>query len=121
MNSSSVQNVVQEGGQLLMAAQGPTPAEAESRRRAGRRIVVLVVLLAVALGGAFAAGILPRLRQKQQLDAAAADASAQLPRVTVAVAKRVAPDAERALPGNSLPLMEAALYARATGYVKAKE
>src|SRR5207302_1939707 len=28
-----------------------------------------------------------------------------------------APTAERILPGNSLPLMEAALYARATGYV----
>jgi RND family efflux transporter MFP subunit len=30
----------------------------------------------------------------------------------------VAPDAERVLPGNSLPLMEAGLYARTTGYLK---
>src|SRR6266850_1053100 len=48
---------------------------------------------------------------------AATQPPAQPPRVTVAVARRMAPSAERVLPGNSLPLMEAALYARATGYV----
>src|SRR5205807_9145189 len=74
------------------------------------------VVVVVALAGAFAVGTVPRLRQ-QQLDAATAQAAAKPPRVTLAVAQRMAPTAERILPGNSLPLMEAALYARATGYV----
>jgi RND family efflux transporter MFP subunit len=74
-------------------------------------------LVIVGLVGALAVGTLPRLGQQQQLDAAARQAAAQTPRVTVAIAQRVAPSAERVLPGNCLPLMEAALYARATGYV----
>src|SRR5262249_61132921 len=40
------------------------------------------------------------------------------PRVTVATARPAEPDAERVLPGNALPLLEASLYARTTGYVK---
>src|SRR5207302_258856 len=70
-----------------------------------------------ALAGGLAAGILPRLRHDQQLDASASQAASEPPRVTVAVARRVALDAERVLPGNSLPLMEAGLFARATGYL----
>src|SRR5437763_4401310 len=40
------------------------------------------------------------------------------PKVTVAVAQTVAGDAARVLPGNTLPLLEAAIYARTTGYLK---
>jgi RND family efflux transporter MFP subunit len=38
--------------------------------------------------------------------------------VVVATAVRVAPDAERVLPGNCLPLTEIAIYPRTTGYLK---
>jgi len=76
-------------------------------------------LVVVALAGAIAVGTLARLRQQQQLDAAEL-AGAQPPRVTVAVAQRMAPANERVLPGNCLPLMEATLYPRATGYVKSR-
>src|SRR5436309_2937449 len=101
-------------------SQEPTRAEGDSRRRAGKRLLVLLVLVVLALGGAFALGTLPRLRQQKQLDAASTDAAAQPPRVTVAVAHPVSTVAERVLPGNSLPLLEAALYARATGYIKTR-
>jgi RND family efflux transporter MFP subunit len=99
------------------AAPGLSAAEVESRRRAGRRVLVIGALVLVVLAGALAVGTLPRLGQQKQLDAAAAQVAAQPPRVTVAVAQRMAPSAERVLPGSCLPLMEAALFARATGYV----
>ena len=109
MTQTSTENVVTvpENGRV----------ETDSRRHAGRRLVVIGVLIVIGLAGALAMGTLPRLWQKQKLDSAATQAASQPPRVTVAVAKRMAPTAERILPGNSLPLMEAALYARATGYV----
>jgi RND family efflux transporter MFP subunit len=72
----------------------------------------------VALAGALTAGTLPRWRQQRAVDAAAAEAAAAPPRVTVAAARRYAPEAERVLPGNCLPLLEAAVFARTNGYVK---
>ena len=48
----------------------------------------------------------------------AAEDSARPPRVTVATATRIAPDAERVLPGNCLPLTEISIYPRTTGYLK---
>jgi RND family efflux transporter MFP subunit len=75
---------------------------------------------AVALSGALAAGTVPRLRQDEVVNAQAAAVASSLPRVTVAVARSEAATAERVLPGNALPLLEAALYARTNGYVKAR-
>jgi RND family efflux transporter MFP subunit len=77
-------------------------------------------LVAATLAAALTAGTLPRWRQTQKVDAAAAKAASAPPQVTVAVARQAAPDAERVLPGNSMPLFEAAMYARATGYVKSR-
>jgi RND family efflux transporter MFP subunit len=62
----------------------------------------------------------PRLRQERAVDATAQAAADSVPRVTVATARATAPDAERVLPGNALPLLDAALYARTTGYVKTR-
>ncbi len=72
------------------------------------------------LDRALAAGTLPRMRQEQQLEAATVQAAAASPRVTVTVAQRMAANAERVLPGNSLPLLEASIYARTTGYLKSR-
>jgi RND family efflux transporter MFP subunit len=115
MTQSTIENVVSERGPPEI----PRPSEAEgvSRRRAGRRLFVIGAVIVIALAGALTIGTLPRLRQEKQLDTAASQAAAQPPRVTVAPAQRMAPSAERVLPGNSLPLMEATLYARATGFV----
>jgi RND family efflux transporter MFP subunit len=87
---------------------------------AGRRLLVIGALIVVALAGALVAGTLPRLRQEREVNAAAAQVAAAPPRVTVAVARRSGASAERVLPGNSLPLLEAALFPRATGYIKTR-
>src|SRR5262249_9597132 len=75
----------------------------------------LFALLATA---GLAAGTLPRLKQQETVREQTAADAAQPPRVVVATATRVAPDAERVLPGNCLPLTEIAVYARTTGYLK---
>jgi RND family efflux transporter MFP subunit len=97
-----------------------TDAEVSSRTRAGRRILVIGIVAAVILAGALIAGTMPRLAQQEAVDAAAAQVASTPPRVTVAVAKPMAADAERVLPGTSLPLLEAAIYARTTGYLKTR-
>jgi RND family efflux transporter MFP subunit len=63
---------------------------------------------------------MPRLRREQVVNTQAAAVANALPRVTVAVARLAEEEAERVLPGNALPLLDAALFARTTGYVKAR-
>jgi multidrug efflux pump subunit AcrA (membrane-fusion protein) len=84
------------------------------------RVLAIGGLAAVAFVGALVAGTVPRLRQERAVDAAAQTVADSVPRVTVATARATPPDAERVLPGNALPLLDAALYARTTGYVKAR-
>ncbi len=97
-----------------------TPLVRKSTARPKLRVLGIAVLAATALVGALAVGTLPRWRQQQAVNTAAAQAAAAPPRVTVVVAQRRAQDAERVLPGSSLPLLEAAIYARTTGYLKSR-
>src|SRR6266568_5171674 len=100
---------------------GPKNGDRFSKRHwPGTRALGIGALAAVTLTGALIVGTLPKWKQTQKVDAAAAEAAAAPPKVTVAVAKRFAPNAERVLPGNSLPLMEASLYARTTGFLKSR-
>src|SRR5258708_5381253 len=118
MTQSFTENVAPEQSPPLPAAPGRSEAEGASWRRAGRRVLAIGAFIVVALAGALAMGIVPRQLQQRQLDAATTQAADQPPRVTVAVAKRVAPAADRVLPGNALPLNDTALFARTTGYLK---
>src|SRR5947209_14618369 len=92
--------------------------EVAGRPRAGRRVLVMVGLVAVALAGALVAGTIPRWYRQEAVTAAAAAATGTPPRVTVVTARPMESLAERILPGNSLPLLEASIYARTTGYLK---
>ena len=84
------------------------------------RALGIGLLAAAALAGALALGTLPRLHRELVASDAAAAVAAALPKVSVAVVERMTADAERVLPGNSLPLLEAAIYARTTGYLKSR-
>jgi RND family efflux transporter MFP subunit len=87
-------------------------------RRVGRRVLAIVAVVAVLMCGALIAGTLPRLRQQRKVNAAAAEVAAAPQRVTVTTVQAMAPETERVLPGNSLPLLEAAIFARTNGYIK---
>jgi RND family efflux transporter MFP subunit len=97
---------------------GTPAADPRPRKRSHYRAWAIGAVVVLVLLGALAGGILPRWRQNQEVNAAAAAVSTEPPRITVAVARRAALDADRTLPGNSLPLFEAGLYARTTGYLK---
>jgi RND family efflux transporter MFP subunit len=81
-------------------------------------------LAAVVLAGVVLLGASPRSGQEQEVNAPAAPAAAATstaPPVTVAVAQCTAAEAERVLPGRAFPLLEAALFARTTGYLKTRK
>src|SRR5262249_44840403 len=84
----------------------------------GTRLLAGALLFALLVAGGLAAGTIPRLNRDRLVREQAAADSAQPPRVAVATATRVSPDAERVLPGNCLPLTEIAIYPRTTGYLK---
>src|SRR5258708_39203639 len=86
-----------------VTAQPAAPERAGRGNRPRKGFVVFGggALVVAALAAALIAGALPRWRQEQKVDAAAADASAPPPRVSVTVAQQTAPDAERVLPCNS--------------------
>lgn len=106
------------------AAQAPGHHEPEvdekSRRRGGRRILIAGAVLVLLLGGALIAGIVSHMRREHAADQSASEAANARPRVTVVVARSMSTDAERVLPGNALPLLEAAMFARTTGYLKTR-
>jgi RND family efflux transporter MFP subunit len=72
----------------------------------------------VALATALVAGTVPRVRQERAVNAEATAVANSPPRVTVVTVRSAAADNERVLPGNALPLLDAAIYARTTGYLK---
>jgi len=62
-----------------------------SRKNAGRRLLVIGGVAIILLVGALIAGTLPRLRQRRRSTPPLLRVASALPRVTVAVAKKVAP------------------------------
>jgi RND family efflux transporter MFP subunit len=103
-----------------MAGSASGRVEALARRRTVWRPLLAGVLFVAALAGALVAGIKPRLQRERELKAAAAEVSTSLPRVPVVTAKRASATTEYVLPGDSRPLLEAALYARTAGYLKSR-
>src|SRR5438445_10795063 len=80
------------------------PARNKSALKVGRpRVLAIGATAAIVLAGALTTGALPRWRRTQAVNTAAAEAAAAPPRVTVAVARPSATDAQRVLPGNSQP------------------
>ncbi len=83
----------------------------------GRKALLLSVVATGLLGAAFLAAYLPRHSAQRELQAAASSAESALASVTVSKPKLVANERALRLPASIQPLEEAALYARANGYV----
>ena len=91
----------------------------DSLPRPGRKffwIALIVVLLII--GGVFVAGILPKLKQGNELNAEAAERVNAPPAVSVVLPRQSKGATEVLLPGSAQPLQETAIYARTTGYLK---
>ncbi len=109
------------GGQdVPVSPSGPTEAPARVRT-VWWLLLTAIVLAGATLAGGFVAGIRPRLAREERLNAAAAEVATALPLVPVVLAKAASATTERVLPGDSHPLLEAALYARTAGYLKSRK
>jgi RND family efflux transporter MFP subunit len=89
-----------------------------SKHGSRKNVLIAVVILCGIMGAFFAAGYLPRAERVKKLAAAAQNRQHTLPSVTIVPVKRALVDAELELPGNIEPVAQAALFARADGYVK---
>lgn len=80
-----------------------------------KRIAIVFAIVVVAL---FLVGLLPRLKLQRQLAGQAKSATATLPIIAVTKAQRPTAPNTLLLPGTMEALHEAAVYARASGYVR---
>ena len=120
--ASSQEAIEKPAGSVPAASEAPRPragADPDPPVHPWRNVwVAAVALVVVAVLAALAImATLPRLANERALNTAAAQMSAARPRVTVAQAKKGAPTSDRVLPGNALPLDDALIFARTTGYL----
>src|SRR5690349_4358718 len=88
-------------------------------KKGGTARAALVVLgLAVLFCVLFAAGYVPKLRNRAELAGAAKAAETDLPVVNVVNARRAPASHEFVLPGSVEAVQVASIYARASGYLK---
>ncbi|MEH1837212.1 MAG: efflux RND transporter periplasmic adaptor subunit [Nostoc sp.] len=88
-----------------------------SRKRRGIGRIGWAVIGAVFFGSLLAIGILPRLSQRSELQAAVKEAST-VPSVNVITPRRAAATTNLELPGSVVPLNQTTIYARSTGYLR---
>ncbi len=88
-----------------------------SRKRHGIGRIGWAVIGAVFFGSLLAIGILPRLSQRSELQAAVKEAST-VPSVNVITPRRAAATTNLELPGSVVPLNQTTIYARSTGYLR---
>jgi len=81
-----------------------------------KRWIVSAMALGIAAG--LVMGFVPRVLQGRQLARSAEQQRAALPIVTVTPVQRAAADQRLTLPGTISPVEEAAIFARASGYVR---
>ncbi len=126
-NSGSAEASIRESVEQPAATSPPPPEASRSETAADQnpsihpwRNVWVAAISLIILGVLATLGImatLPRLANDRALNAAAAQVSTARPRVTVAQAHKGAPTSDRVLPGNALPLDDAMIFARTTGYL----
>ncbi|MEH2321708.1 efflux RND transporter periplasmic adaptor subunit [Nostoc sp.] len=87
----------------------------KQRRGIGR--IGWAVIGAVFFGSLLAIGILPRLSQRSELQAAVKEAST-LPSVNIITPRRATASTKLELPGSVVALNQTTIYARSTGYLR---
>lgn len=104
-----------------MDSQPPSPdLEQQTTSRKQRRGIGRIgwaVIGAVFFGSLLAIGILPRLSQRSELQAAVKEAST-VPSVNVITPRRAAATTNLELPGSVVALNQTTIYARSTGYLR---
>lgn len=82
-----------------------------------RKVLILGLILLVVFGIIFILGFLPRLRDRHTTQSLAQKQETALPEVDVVAARRSTNQSDLELPGTTTGLVEAPIYARASGYI----
>ncbi len=82
------------------------------------RVLLIIGFLVLGFCGLFAVGYQRYLNRQRVVHAAASRAENSIPVVSVEKIHRAPANTELVLPGNTMPLTEACIYARASGYVR---
>ncbi len=116
-----------DGGVAVVDENGAAASEAQEAERgthaaphvqlSPRKVALLGLILLVVFGLIFVLGFLPRLRDQRITQGLAQRESTALPEVDVAAARRSTSQSDLELPGTTTGLVEAPIYARASGYV----
>ncbi len=82
------------------------------------KVILVCVLIAIVVAAVAIGGYLPRKERDEAAKSAASLEKTSLPRVAAAKVRRASAESEVVLPGSISALVEAGIYARASGYVK---
>lgn len=82
-----------------------------------RKVALLGLVLLVVFGIIFVLGFLPRLRDQRITQGLARKEATALPEVDVVAARHSTSQSDLELPGTTTGLVEAPIYARASGYI----
>jgi multidrug efflux pump subunit AcrA (membrane-fusion protein) len=107
----------QEGLEGTVVAAKAAPPEEHVDLRSTSAVLRVALLVAVVFGLILVAGYIPRFRRNQTI-AQEQRQNNQAPVVIVTPAARSSVEAELTLPGSSTALIEAPVYARASGYIR---
>jgi len=116
-----------DGGVAVADENGSSTTEAQQAERGShepphvqlslRKVVLLGLALVIVFGIIFVVGFLPRLRDERITRGLAQKEATALPEVDIVAARRSTSQSDLELPGTTTGLVEAPIYARATGYV----
>jgi multidrug efflux pump subunit AcrA (membrane-fusion protein) len=93
------------------------PHEPSHVQLSPRKVALLGLILVIVFGIIFVLGFLPRLRDRRATRALAEKEETALPEVDIVAARRSTNQSDLELPGTTTGLVEAPIYARASGYV----
>jgi multidrug efflux pump subunit AcrA (membrane-fusion protein) len=95
------------------------PQHEDRQRRPGRRLLWILIAVAVLIG-ALLIGWLPRKKRDEQVNAEARQQQNAVPVVEVQAVHDASAEQDLTLPGTVTPLRSAHIYARASGFLKAR-
>ena len=102
-----------------MPAAGDQENRAQPQQKNSRRMLWILIAV-VVLGVALLAGLLPRYKRDKEVNARAEQQKNALPIVEVQTVHIASSEQVLTLPGTVIPLRSAHIYARTSGYLKAR-
>jgi RND family efflux transporter MFP subunit len=101
-----------------MTKSAPESVSDRPRRPSLLRLAITAVVIIVAFTALAGAGVRARNRQQTDRDAVSLAVQTDKPRVLITKAEKAPTQVEQILPGTASPLLDTAVYARTSGYLR---